>query len=66
LENEKFKIKVLAGSVPDEAFFSGLQMVVFFLCFHVAERERERERASSNLFSSSPKDTNSMKKAPSL
>ena len=62
LENEKFKIKVLADSVPDEAFFSGLQMVVFFLCFYVAERERE----SSNLFSSSSKDTNSIKEAPSL
>ena len=36
LESGKFKIKVPAKSVPDEAPSSGLQMAAFFLCLHIS------------------------------
>ena len=40
LEVRKSKIKVAANSVSDESSISSLQMTVFCLCHHMAEREQ--------------------------
>ena len=39
LEAGKSKIKVLADSVPNESPLPGLQMAVFTLCAHMAEKD---------------------------
>ena len=44
LEADKSKIEVLANLVCDKEPCPGLQMAVFLLCLHLAERERENER----------------------
>lgn len=39
LETRKSKIKILAGSVPHEISFPGLQIATFSLCAYMVERE---------------------------